>query len=218
LDASDEDIGTSKLTKGKKAFKSRESLDFIDDDEDDVGTSKAKGKSKGRPSISHAVSSNTSTGGLGILTAAEQRMQTQKQTKKDTESPFEFLQDVKDVRFLLPSSSSSSNIWYRKTRIALVTKVMILGPFSYQRMPGSSLQRSKLRSVIFFNIISFTDFFFQFWEIKQNHYDTVCLTLQLPHYSDSDSIGQQILFFQKGKFYELYEDDARIGHQVFDLK
>ncbi|KAF8694706.1 hypothetical protein AX14_001931 [Amanita brunnescens Koide BX004] len=36
-------------------------------------------------------------------------------------------------------------------------------------------------------------------QIKQNHYDTV-------------------LFFQKGKFYELYEDDARIGHQEFDLK
>ncbi|KAF8652371.1 hypothetical protein AX16_004399 [Volvariella volvacea WC 439] len=36
-------------------------------------------------------------------------------------------------------------------------------------------------------------------QIKQNHYDT-------------------ILFFQKGKFLELYEDDARIGHQEFDLK
>ncbi|KAF8815726.1 DNA mismatch repair protein Msh6 [Phlegmacium glaucopus] len=28
----------------------------------------------------------------------------------------------------------------------------------------------------------------------------------------------EILFFQKGKFFELYEDDARIGHQQFDLK
>lgn len=46
---------------------------------------------------------------------------------------------------------------------------------------------------------SFTPFERQFWEIKQNHYDTV-------------------LFFQKGKFYELYEDDAKIGHQEFDLK
>ncbi|KAF8889581.1 DNA mismatch repair protein msh6 [Infundibulicybe gibba] len=46
---------------------------------------------------------------------------------------------------------------------------------------------------------SFTPFEKQFWEIKQNHYDT-------------------ILFFQKGKFLELYEDDARVGHQQFDLK
>ncbi|KZT62465.1 DNA mismatch repair protein Msh6 [Calocera cornea HHB12733] len=46
---------------------------------------------------------------------------------------------------------------------------------------------------------SFTPFEKQFWEIKQNHYDTV-------------------LMFQKGKFYELYEEDAEIGHREFDLK
>ncbi|KAF8583279.1 DNA mismatch repair protein Msh6 [Ramaria rubella] len=46
---------------------------------------------------------------------------------------------------------------------------------------------------------NFTAFETQFWEIKQNHFDTV-------------------LFFQKGKFLELYEDDARIGNRVFDLK
>ena len=45
----------------------------------------------------------------------------------------------------------------------------------------------------------FTAFEEQFWNIKQNCYDTV-------------------LFFQKGKFYELYEDDALIGHREFDLK
>ncbi|GAA5901645.1 hypothetical protein JCM6882_006031 [Rhodosporidiobolus microsporus] len=46
---------------------------------------------------------------------------------------------------------------------------------------------------------TFTPFERQFWEIKQNHYDTV-------------------LFFQKGKFFELYEEDAAIGHREFDLK
>ncbi|KAG8907125.1 DNA mismatch repair protein msh6 [Tulasnella sp. 403] len=45
----------------------------------------------------------------------------------------------------------------------------------------------------------FTPFEKQFWEIKQKYYDT-------------------ILFFQKGKFYELYENDAALGHQLFDLK
>lgn len=39
----------------------------------------------------------------------------------------------------------------------------------------------------------------QYWEIKKNLWDTV-------------------VFFKKGKFYELYEDDATIGHQLFDLK
>ena len=47
--------------------------------------------------------------------------------------------------------------------------------------------------------LKMTPFEKQFWDIKQDHFDTV-------------------LFFQKGKFYELYENDAQIGHQEFDLK
>lgn len=39
----------------------------------------------------------------------------------------------------------------------------------------------------------------QYWAIKQKLMDTM-------------------VFFKKGKFYELYEDDATIGHQLFDLK
>ncbi|KAG2172300.1 hypothetical protein INT43_004842 [Umbelopsis isabellina] len=45
----------------------------------------------------------------------------------------------------------------------------------------------------------FTPFEKQYWEIKCKHWDT-------------------IVFFKKGKFYELYEKDADIGHQEFDLK
>ena len=44
-----------------------------------------------------------------------------------------------------------------------------------------------------------TPFERQYWEIKMQNWDTV-------------------LFFKKGKFYELYERDADIGHQQFDLK
>ena len=39
----------------------------------------------------------------------------------------------------------------------------------------------------------------QYWEIKKKFMDT-------------------IVFFKKGKFYELYEHDATTGHQLFDLK
>ena len=46
---------------------------------------------------------------------------------------------------------------------------------------------------------NFSAFEKQYWEIKQNFWDT-------------------IVFFKKGKFYELYENDATIGHQMFDLK
>ncbi|KAG0227605.1 DNA mismatch repair protein msh6 [Actinomortierella wolfii] len=45
----------------------------------------------------------------------------------------------------------------------------------------------------------FTEFERQFWEIKSQYFDAV-------------------VFFKKGKFYELYENDADIGHQQFDLK
>lgn len=45
----------------------------------------------------------------------------------------------------------------------------------------------------------FTPFEKQFWEIKAAHFDTV-------------------VFFKKGKFYELYENDAEIGAREFDLK
>lgn len=46
---------------------------------------------------------------------------------------------------------------------------------------------------------SMTPFEQQFWELKQDLFDTV-------------------LFIQKGNFYELYEDDATLGHQILDLK
>ncbi|KAM7190092.1 putative DNA mismatch repair protein msh6 [Rhypophila sp. PSN 637] len=45
----------------------------------------------------------------------------------------------------------------------------------------------------------FSAFEKQYWDIKKNLWDT-------------------IVFFKKGKFYELYENDATIGHQLFDLK
>ncbi|SPO02099.1 probable DNA mismatch repair protein [Cephalotrichum gorgonifer] len=45
----------------------------------------------------------------------------------------------------------------------------------------------------------FSAFEKQYWEIKQKLWDTV-------------------VFFKKGKFYELYENDATRGHQLFDLK
>ena len=45
----------------------------------------------------------------------------------------------------------------------------------------------------------FSPFEKQYWEIKCKFWDT-------------------IVFFKKGKFYELYEKDATVGHQLFDLK
>ncbi|ORD95081.1 DNA mismatch repair protein Msh6 [Enterospora canceri] len=46
---------------------------------------------------------------------------------------------------------------------------------------------------------TFTPFERQFWEIKRGLFDTV-------------------LFFKKGNFYELYENDADLGRKLFDLR
>ncbi|KAI9490449.1 muts domain V-domain-containing protein [Zychaea mexicana] len=45
----------------------------------------------------------------------------------------------------------------------------------------------------------FTEFERQYWEVKSKQWDSV-------------------VFFKKGKFYELYEKDADVGHKDFDLK
>ena len=45
----------------------------------------------------------------------------------------------------------------------------------------------------------FTSFERQFWDIKKKHYDTV-------------------IFFKKGKFYELYEEDADLASKLFDFR
>ncbi|GAB1315647.1 DNA mismatch repair protein msh6 [Madurella fahalii] len=46
---------------------------------------------------------------------------------------------------------------------------------------------------------NFTPFEKQYWTVKQKYWDTV-------------------VFFRKGKFYELLENDAILGHQLFDLR
>ncbi|KAK0271791.1 DNA mismatch repair protein msh6 [Friedmanniomyces endolithicus] len=49
------------------------------------------------------------------------------------------------------------------------------------------------------SLAALSDFEQQYWGIKKNYMNT-------------------IVFFKKGKFYELYENDATIGHQLFDFK
>ncbi|EJD51320.1 DNA mismatch repair protein Msh6 [Auricularia subglabra TFB-10046 SS5] len=143
----------------------------VDDDvkmsEDDEPVSKPKTKAKAAPK--KVVTAAPAAGGDGgdlFMTAAERRVQTKKDGKKEQDECFSFLKDVRDKDGRAPSDPD-----YDPRTIYI---------------PKSAWK-------------SFTPFERQFWEIKQNQYDTV-------------------LFFQKGKFFELYENDARIGHQEFDLK
>ncbi|KAJ7105743.1 muts domain V-domain-containing protein [Mycena crocata] len=168
---SDSDIET----KSQKSFKSVSSRsgssrpsavsDDGGDTEDDEPVKKSKSKSTAKKATSEK-SAPTATSTRSFLTAAEQREQDKKNEKKESESPYAFLADIKDKDGICPGDPKYD------------PRTLFIPPKAWKE---------------------FTPFEKQFWEIKQNHYDT-------------------ILFFQKGKFLELYEDDARIGHQQFDLK
>ncbi|KAJ3722105.1 muts domain V-domain-containing protein [Lentinula guzmanii] len=161
---SDVEVESTKTSSSRPS--SRQSLlSDEDEDEDDVVSKKSKPKPKTKLNAKVKTSTQDSDS-FSFLTAAERREQDKKDEKKAAETPYGFLQDVKDKDGRRPGDSK-----YDPRTLYVPTKAWK----------------------------EFTPFEKQFWEIKQNHYDT-------------------ILFFQKGKFFELYEDDARIGHQEFDLK
>ncbi|GMK58904.1 hypothetical protein CspeluHIS016_0603460 [Cutaneotrichosporon spelunceum] len=128
------------------------------------GSTPVSSSSRAAPGVPRTGSSG---GGANLfLTAAERKKIQAKEDKREAETCFSFLNDVKDKDGNRPDDPE-----YDPRTIYIPKRAWH----------------------------EFTPFEKQFWEIKQNHYDTV-------------------LFFQKGKFYELYENDAMIGHQEFDLK
>ncbi|KAJ7756787.1 muts domain V-domain-containing protein [Mycena maculata] len=170
IEPSDSDIET----KSQKSFKSassrssssRRSAMSDDESEDEEPAKKSKSKSTAKKAVSDKSAPMATSGSRSFLTAAEQREQEKKNEKKECESPYAFLAEIKDKDGIRPEDPKYD------------PRTLYIPPKAWKE---------------------FTPFEKQFWEIKQNHYDT-------------------ILFFQKGKFLELYEDDARIGHQQFDLK
>ncbi|KIK54062.1 hypothetical protein GYMLUDRAFT_49011 [Collybiopsis luxurians FD-317 M1] len=165
---SDDEVETTKSSSRPSSRLSMVSGDTeVDDDDDDEPVAKkSKTKSKAKASARPSMPSADSGSSFSFLTAAERREQDKKDEKKSAESPYGFLQDIKDKDGRRPGDPKYD------------PRTLFIPPKAWKE---------------------FTPFEKQFWEIKQNHYDT-------------------ILFFQKGKFFELYEDDARIGHQEFDLK
>ncbi|KAG6836841.1 hypothetical protein H0H93_002521 [Arthromyces matolae] len=187
---SEDDARSVRSSKSRSSFTSRRSAASSGDDLSDDNEVEAKSKSKTKaatkktkqtPGPANGSSSNNTI----FLTAAERREQGKKDEKKAAETPYSFLDDVKDV-------------WATHRSLYLEA----YGYFVHQkegRRPGESNYDPRTLYIPKAAWAEFTPFEKQFWEIKQNHYDT-------------------ILFFQKGKFLELYEDDARVGHQEFDLK
>ncbi|KAJ6606598.1 muts domain V-domain-containing protein [Mycena vulgaris] len=161
-------------TKSQKSFKSissrsassRRSAPSDDDGSEDEEPVKKKSKATAKKATLDKSTPVATSGTRSFLTAAEQREQDKKNEKKESESPYAFLAEIRDKDGIRPEDPKYD------------PRTLYIPPKAWKE---------------------FTPFEKQFWEIKQNHYDT-------------------ILFFQKGKFLELYEDDARIGHQQFDLK
>ncbi|KIK54037.1 hypothetical protein GYMLUDRAFT_249807 [Collybiopsis luxurians FD-317 M1] len=163
---SDDEVETTKSSSRPSSRLSMVSGDTEIDDDNAPVAKKSKTKSKAKASARPSMPSADSGSSFSFLTAAERREQDKKDEKKSAESPYGFLQDIKDKDDRRPGDPKYD------------PRTLFIPPKAWKE---------------------FTPFEKQFWEIKQNHYDT-------------------ILFFQKGKFFELYEDDARIGHQEFDLK
>lgn len=156
-----------------------------DDDIEEHVTQKEKSRPKKDRSAPQKAGGTQSGSSNMFLTAAERRALKQKEEKKSTEDPFDFLVDPRDKDGVRPGEPG-----YDPRTVHIPAKAWKnFTPFEKQ-------VRASCHQVATCG----TDYYqMQFWEIKQNHYDTV-------------------LFFQKGKFLELYEEDARIGHQEFDLK
>lgn len=92
---SDSDIEPASVKSSSSRPSSRQSMvteDDEDEDEDEPAAKKSKPKAKAK------MSTQVSESSLSFLTAAERREQDKKDEKKSTESPYSFLQDIKDVR------------------------------------------------------------------------------------------------------------------------
>lgn len=166
-------------------------MDLDEDDEDIIKQSKSKGRGNAkvfcpvlcsdcsltrsqpakRPTLPEARTGSSSTG-IGLLTAAERRVQTKKDEKKDAEQPYSFLQDIKDVS--IPESFTLyAHGFYRKMAFGPVKKAMIHVLYIFPRKHRRPLRPSKFRFVFTRSYFFFFLTLSQFWDIKQNHYDTV---------------------------------------------
>lgn len=115
---------------------------------------------------------------------ASRTEQKAKKDKQANEETFSFLIDPKDVRRSLARSPSSPPLYLDPSCSRSYLRAQADG-----NRPGEPGYDPRTLYIPKSAWTTFSPFERQFWEIKQNHYDTV-------------------LFFQKGKFFELYEEDA----------
>jgi hypothetical protein len=125
----------------------------------------------------HGGGGSASTPANNFLTAAEQRAQAMKEEKKSQDDPFSFLLDVRDVGciiIIIETSVDSRDLLCRKMVSDQESLATTRGLYIYLRKLGmtSVLSRSRcaMRPRDYYAILNTH---LQFWEIKQNHFDTV---------------------------------------------
>jgi DNA mismatch repair protein MSH6 len=91
-------------TKSQKSFKSASSRSgssrrsaISDDESEEEPVKKSKSKSTAKKATSDKSAPVATSGNRSFLTAAEQRTQDKKNEKKEGESPYAFLADIRDV-------------------------------------------------------------------------------------------------------------------------
>lgn len=182
-DDSEDDVASRSSRASKRS--SRQSL-LSNYEDEDVGSQTTKTKKSaattGRPSLKNAGSANTSTN--NFLTAAERRAQAMKEGKKSQEDPFSFLLDVRDVGCMIIILAASVDARYplcRKMVSDQESLVMIPGHYMYLRKLGmtSVLSRNRCARLLWNQHCTWWNAHFQFWEIKQNHFDTVAYSTYL---------------------------------------
>ncbi|KAG6888726.1 hypothetical protein C0992_007635 [Termitomyces sp. T32_za158] len=210
---SDDDVKSIKSSASRSSASSRRSAVSSEDelsDNDSTVKSKSKSKSSTKKTPSEKQTSAAFNGGASglFLTAAERREQGKKDEKKAAETPYSFLEDIKDASI------------------------------SEGRRPGEPDYDPRTISIPKSAWAEFTPFEKQFWEVgirlpfvtslKAHNRKDQAESLRYSEISSTylchdlttalDLILPERSLKSFRKFLELYEDDARIGHQEFDLK
>ena len=160
-DSEVEAVPKTSSRRGSSTSRSNRSSDFDEDDDADSDASHLPKKRVKRPPIkpSGYSVSTSEHGSNSFLTAAEQREKNKKTEKKSGEDPFDFLKDVRDVRFggFAERQYASLTSYHRKTEIDQGNQTTIQGHCIYQNRLGNPLLLLKSRFVIFESLVMFSE-------------------------------------------------------------
>lgn len=180
--------------------------DFIVEDEDDEDAAPAKKRKRPATQVSRKTSNESSSSSLPPPPSIDEDLDVDlTEGSAGTATKWTFDPENREPRQEREAVKSSKNSSSNKKEKAHVTEPEKRYPWLASikdidgNPPGHPDYDPRTIYIPPLAWSKFSPFEKQYWEIKQKFWDTV-------------------VFFKKGKFYELYENDATIGHQLFDLK